>query len=257
MHNRYTALSSGDDLIPHKEDINTRPPMSLAMVIRYVLPTSLLISVAFNLAALSGFWSLKSTSFPTELSLYSPANEAVSYKIVKFHRGYGNDTPTYEMAPSPEVDAAWANLTSTAKIASSISREQAKMMPNRTYPILGHDGQYMIVLHMYHLLHCLVSLPFITWLHPLDYPTFAEDSNVTMSHARHCIGSLRQSIMCTADTTPVVFQWSDRAGGALSRTDVNHVCRDFDRIVEWGERHRFDGIENIDMTVFIPDDLDN
>ncbi|KAJ7751523.1 hypothetical protein DFH07DRAFT_922044 [Mycena maculata] len=209
------------------------------------LQASLTLSVILNLAFLWA-WIMQPRGgvASNEPYIYSPAEDVVRHKLVKFTRGLANDIPIYERRPSPAVDAAWNDLWSVAQ--TKISRPEAVKMPNKTWPLLGEDGTYILALDVFHQLHCLDILR--QQLHP--------DSNYTRvsgAHARHCIGAIRQGLMCSADITPIVWQWSDKLKIAEQRDDVVHVCRDYHRIRDWASERVF---EDIDFTKYVADELD-
>ncbi|KAF9269955.1 hypothetical protein L218DRAFT_4111 [Marasmius fiardii PR-910] len=183
----------------------------------------------------------------TARKLYSPAEDAVEYVILKFHSAFGTDIPIYDQEPSEEVDAAWQDLYEYAY--NKIPREQAALIPNRTYPVLGQEDHYMIALDVFHQLHCLNEMR--KAMYPEYYPLTPE--GIHTPHMRHCISSLRQSLMCSADVTPIVWQWSERSKAAKERNDVVHTCRNFDKIKEWAHQHLLDHQQ--DMSVYIEDDL--
>ncbi|KAJ7696936.1 hypothetical protein B0H17DRAFT_928794, partial [Mycena rosella] len=168
----------------------------------------------------------------------APAQSAVRTKLVKFTRGFAHDVPIYERRPSPAVDEAWRGLYEFAE--TKISSAEAAKMPNRTWP-LGDETSYIVALDVFHQLHCLDIL---RWqLNPgHNYPQFS------MGHIRHCIGAIRQALMCTADITPIVWQWSEKLGEAEQRDDVVHTCRDFSAIRDWAQ-DRFQAFPN--LTVYI------
>ncbi|KAJ7613509.1 hypothetical protein FB45DRAFT_938575 [Roridomyces roridus] len=71
-------------------------------------------------------------------------------------------------------------------------------------------------------------------------PSPISDANTTyphvpISHLRHCIGAIRQALMCAADITPIVWQWSEPRQLVEQRDDVVHVCRDFGSVRRWAE----------------------
>ncbi|KAJ7779390.1 hypothetical protein DFH07DRAFT_910798 [Mycena maculata] len=177
--------------------------------------------------------------------IYSPAEHAVEHKIVKFTRGFADDIPIYERPPSPAVDEAWHELYSVAE--TKIPKSEAMRMPNRTWPIGRDPGNYMFALDVFHQLHCLDTLR--KELHPGHNYT-----HVSAPHLRHCIGAIRQALMCSADISTVVFQWSEKHQRALQRDDIVHVCRDFNRIRGWASEHTFVP-QDTDFTVFVEDDL--
>ncbi|ESK95529.1 hypothetical protein Moror_12715 [Moniliophthora roreri MCA 2997] len=181
-------------------------------------------------------------------ALYSPAQDAVEYVTVKFHSAFGDDIPIYDQEPSKEVDAAWLSLYEYAY--NQVPRDQAALMPNKTYPVLDTDGQYMIALDVFHQLHCLNEMR--KAMYPEYYPVTPE--GIHTPHMRHCISSLRQSLMCSSDITPIVWQWSERSKAAKERSDVVHTCRNFDKIRDWAHDHFLDHQQ--DMSIFIEDDLE-
>ncbi|KAF7372819.1 hypothetical protein MSAN_00487900 [Mycena sanguinolenta] len=179
--------------------------------------------------------------------VYSPAEDIVADKLVKFTRGFAKDVPIYERRPSNAVDAAWQELWSVAPI--KISRSMAMKMPNKTWPLWGPSsrGEYLISLDVFHQIHCLDIL------RKQLYPRYNE-SHVNDVHVRHCIGAIRQALMCSADTTPVIWQWSEKLQEAEQRDDVVHVCRDYHRIRDWASERTVPD-EEIDFRVHVEDDL--
>ncbi|KAJ7071439.1 hypothetical protein C8F01DRAFT_1110512 [Mycena amicta] len=231
----------------HDVAINKSP--SKVYVSYLVLCVLLATSIALNLGALY-FWLHSSGPnnplFPQ--AVYSPAQSILSYTNVNFHSGFGPDVPIYDHPPSDDVDEAWRGLYEFAY--SKIPKSQARLLANKTYPILGDEPRtYMLALDVFHQLHCLDEIR--KAMHPDYYPHTTEGINT--SHMRHCLSSLRQSIQCTADITPIVWQWSEKSHAAKERSDVLHTCRDFNRILAWGREHFAGEMQN--MSVYIPDDL--
>ncbi|KAJ7124761.1 hypothetical protein C8R43DRAFT_853212, partial [Mycena crocata] len=162
----------------------------------------------------------------------APAQDVLEYKTVKFHSGFGHDLPIYDQHPSDEVDKAWEGLYEFAY--SKIPRNQAIYLANTTYPILqdisgDKPTTYMLALDVFHELHCLDEIR--KAMYPDYYPHSSEGINT--SHMRHCLSSLRQSIMCTADISTIVWQWSEKSQAAKERSDILHTCRDFTKIQDW------------------------
>ncbi|KAF8125882.1 hypothetical protein K438DRAFT_2148221 [Mycena galopus ATCC 62051] len=62
-----------------------------------------------------------------------------------------------------------------------------------------------IALEVFHQLHYLASDVLRQQLHPGH--NYTVQSPV---HLRHCVGAIRQALMCYADTNPIVWQWSTR-----------------------------------------------
>ncbi|KAF7329963.1 FAD/NAD(P)-binding domain-containing protein [Mycena kentingensis (nom. inval.)] len=187
---------------------------------------------AYNLAILP-------RRFPE--SGYSPAEGAIKYKQLKFHRGFADDVPIYERRPSPEVDAAWEDLYAYA--ATRIPRSEAVKMTNKTWPVLDEPGNYVIALEVFHQLHCLDMIRQELRLAAGNY------TRMSRAHLRHCIGAIRQALMCYADTTPIVWQWSPEFNEAIQRDDLVHTCRDFDEIQQWAKQRSMGLLP--DLTVYI------
>jgi Mycotoxin biosynthesis protein UstYa len=57
-------------------------------------------------------------------------------------------------------------------------------------------------------------------------------------HVGHCIDSLRESIMCSADITPIVWIWDEERKRSTPRLDVVHTCRNFEKLQDWGKAHK-------------------
>ncbi|KAJ7225950.1 hypothetical protein GGX14DRAFT_423127 [Mycena pura] len=228
--------------------VNSKVHVSLPLLSSIL--AGLFISVALNLGTFY-IW-LNATGprnplFPQ--AVYSPAQDVLDYKMVKFHSGFGSDLPIYDQYPSDEVDEAWRALYEFAY--SKIPRSQAKLLANKTYPILGDEPRtYMLALDVFHELHCLDEIR--KAMYTEYYPHTTEGVNT--SHMRHCLSSLRQSIMCASDVSTIVWQWSEKSQAAKERSDILHTCRDFQKIREWGKKHFAGSMQ--DMTIYIPDDLD-
>ena len=50
------------------------------------------------------------------------------------------------------------------------------------------------------------------------------DTSFTPQMVRQCVASLRQSLMCASDLSPIVWQRSDATHSARERADVAHTC---------------------------------
>lgn len=71
-------------------------------------------------------------------------------------------------------------------------------------------------------------------LYPEHYPDFNVVGNDTLrGHSEHCIDVLRQTSMCTPDTTPLVWQWSEGFGKYMAAWDVTHQCVNYDKFHKW------------------------
>jgi hypothetical protein len=60
--------------------------------------------------------------------------------------------------------------------------------------------------------------------------------------------------MCSADVTPIVFQWDEKAQRSFVRTDTLHSCRKFEKIRGWAKDNQLDG--ELIITAHAEDDLE-
>jgi hypothetical protein len=151
------------------------------------------------------------------------------------------------------------------------------MLPNRTYPFAYNKGYYIVntprtqftdadprlkaELSVFHHLHCLVSSPEVEneadvhqderrrALHPEYYLQIKEK----LPHVNHCVEAMRQSLMCSADISVIVWQWDKIRQRALARANIVHTCRNFDKILEWSKKNR--AREQFAAEVYLDDDL--
>lgn len=71
-------------------------------------------------------------------------------------------------------------------------------------------------------------------------------------HMDHCINSIRQSLMCSADIATIHWQWSDKKQVNLADPKTVHTCRDFEAIRRWAYENR---VGVFDTSVHVPDPL--
>ncbi|KAF5242484.1 hypothetical protein FANTH_8650 [Fusarium anthophilum] len=75
-----------------------------------------------------------------------------------------------------------------------------------------------------------------------------------IEHLEHCYDALRQSLMCSADITPLPWVWSDKAQEAKEVARVTHTCRDFDVLRDWAREH---AVHHFDKKTQADDGLDD
>ncbi|KIJ63431.1 hypothetical protein HYDPIDRAFT_92696 [Hydnomerulius pinastri MD-312] len=174
----------------------------------------------------------------------APANGAVEWVSKRFDDVW--DISIYNGPPSPTVDAAWEALYTHGIM--QLPRSEADRLPNKTAPIPGDEDNYIFTLDVFHQLHCLNNVR--QALHPEYYDEayyvskglhnpmkLHVEGHEGFDHMGHCIDSLRESIMCSADITPIVWAWDERQKQTSPRLDVVHVCRDYGKIQEWADTH--------------------
>jgi hypothetical protein len=129
-----------------------------------------------------------------------------------------------------------------------ITEEEAKQLPNKTVPEAPYEGSgYLIVLNVFHDLHCIDSLrlglyyflddqwnstynPYTLFEHPDDALWAKGGRDLSIMHLDHCIDALRQSTQCNGDITPNVYQWTEKWGEIRAWATVAHECRNFDNV---------------------------
>lgn len=59
-------------------------------------------------------------------------------------------------------------------------------------------------------------------------------------HVDHCIETLRLSLMCYADVTPMLIKPAKDGGVGDADFNTHHKCRNFQNILEWSDEHNYD-----------------
>jgi len=180
--------------------------------------------------------------------LYSPALKAVENEVKVFHVGFQGDLSPFQIPSSPELDDMWEDLYSFG--ISRITKDEAARLPNKTHAIPGDDGHYIAELDVFHNLHCLNMIRkaldpdyYTDWRISTTGNHIPERKNAT-EHVGHCVDWIRQSIMCHADTSVIVWQWEDWAGKSIVKGDIAHTCRKFPAIQDWAKERVLAGQYN-------------
>ncbi|KAJ7641907.1 hypothetical protein FB45DRAFT_901314 [Roridomyces roridus] len=189
--------------------------------------------------------------------LYSPALGAVENQVQVYQLGFPGDMSPYQIPSSPKLDEMWSDLYNYG--ISRISKEEASLLPNKTSPIPGDPGYYIAELDVFHNLHCLNKVRMA--LDPDYYPDWristsnnhiATQKNAT-DHISHCVDWIRQSIMCHADTSVIVWQWAASLNETIVKGNVAHTCRKFDKITDWAKERLL--VNAYDPFVHMEDDI--
>ncbi|KAF7359839.1 hypothetical protein MVEN_00709300 [Mycena venus] len=195
--------------------------------------------------------------FNPERVLYSPALEAVEHEVKVYNVGFASDFSEFQIPSSPALDEMWSDLYNFG--VSRITKKDAARLPNKTHAIPGDDGHYIAALDVFHNLHCLNKVRMA--LDPDYYPDWRisttnnwipSQKNATQ-HVSHCLSWLRQSIMCSSDTSVIVWQWDSTLNASVFKGNVAHTCRKFDKIQAWAKEHMLTKV--YDPTIHIEDDI--
>jgi hypothetical protein len=85
--------------------------------------------------------------------------------------------------------------------------------------------------------------------------TYAPDHELMgMEHLEHCIDALRQSLMCSADVSPIAWQWFEKDQEAKAVAEIAHTCRNFDDIRDWAKEHK---VKQFDRSIHVEDKLNS
>lgn len=142
------------------------------------------------------------------------------------------------------LNQAWGFVLTTLVGISKIPRQEAKHLSSPTLAIPGTD-EYLVQLDVWHELHCLNDLRMVLYpevyggLDEVTWPngTINRDTDA-FRHWDHCVDSIRQTLMCHADVSPIPFHINVPANtGIFPRLATTHTCRDFSKIQQWGRDH--------------------
>ncbi|KAJ2982629.1 hypothetical protein NQ176_g1258 [Zarea fungicola] len=150
--------------------------------------------------------------------------------------------PDYVGFPSPEIDAAWHRLISTTDVYLTDNEMRENLRNEGTFSDLPEgdrlytdpfSGLYQAVPSVFHDLHCLNKIRRAIYID--HYP---EDLNdIYWPHIQHCLDTIRQSLMCTGDLTPIPEAFTPyKPDGSLEPIfQVFHSCRDYEAIQKWAK----------------------
>uniref|UniRef100_A0A093UMG9 Uncharacterized protein n=1 Tax=Talaromyces marneffei PM1 TaxID=1077442 RepID=A0A093UMG9_TALMA len=179
---------------------------------------------------------LQSPLPPWPSTLYSPAQHIVQYETVLFNRGLNRNDSIFVGPPDDASDAAWEALWEP-NLFAQIPNHQAEKIPNNSIPVAKTDTS-IVGLDVFHQLHCLNALR--KNLRPERYEGRSDKSKIKdvavgIEHLDHCVESLRQSLICTADLSPVRWEWTAKG---YATTTTAHICRNWKMITDWAESHK-------------------
>ncbi|KAK3994930.1 hypothetical protein QBC44DRAFT_261069 [Cladorrhinum sp. PSN332] len=176
---------------------------------------------------------------------YSPA----PVKYVNKYLVGDPDTPKFLGQPRPEMDEAWHELLDGTLIRYTASELQKA---NSATSVQHKHGGYVGGLGVSHSLHCIKRIK--QYIHQ-DYYYAHEAQNQTelYSHVDHCLESLRQSILCSADTNVYTLKWTKHSRVKPTvKVPQPHACVDWEALHEWmrGRAARLDEMVGPDPALY-------
>ncbi|KAH8817356.1 hypothetical protein F5884DRAFT_779139 [Xylogone sp. PMI_703] len=170
-------------------------------------------------------------AFPTELESVEGwiEYEDIVFKSSGFHDQNISVDP-YEGPLSPETNSKWLQLQDVG-IYRLTAAENAQL-PTSTAFDLEHPDNYIVVIAMFHQIHCLDQIRHVAYG---DVNPYNEPESVVKMHLDHCVDYLRQVLMCHGDTTPITVYHDYTHDPPKWRTnwEIHHTCRNYDKLHEW------------------------
>ncbi|KAK3935324.1 hypothetical protein QBC46DRAFT_422863 [Diplogelasinospora grovesii] len=171
---------------------------------------------------------------------YSPVlrDAKVKYAFTSFNGSFLQQD-IYRLPGSVEVDAAWEALgvDYRAGVISTDEGLKSGLTPAHVQRADKYGGGFFVNVEGLHHLHCLES----TVLQLRDYKAlgthaFKNDDHILQLHVSHCLDTVRQVLMCNADTGVLGQVWADRKHpAAFPDFNTRHKCKNYDDIRRWGE----------------------
>ncbi|KAF1935604.1 hypothetical protein EJ02DRAFT_415491 [Clathrospora elynae] len=161
---------------------------------------------------------------------YSPITDRIQSTVQNV---YPESHSVFSKEPSEDVNAAWAKLVAPMLIQATESEVKATNEdPAERLELI--QGGYLGSLGVFHELHCLRRL----YWHMYDEIYFANmtemDREYERGHARHCIETLRLSLMCQANTALYTFEWDESRRKKQHLTSkAQRQCIRWDPVYEW------------------------
>ncbi|KAI1128591.1 hypothetical protein F5Y10DRAFT_240115 [Nemania abortiva] len=249
---RLRNLSSGntctDDIAHSGSQQSTARHRKLR---HYAIRRPTIARIVFFLSVLLNFFLMGkvflSSTARDRILTYSPALPAISYERVVFSSGFGIEQSPFQGEPSEENNKLWAGLYDFG--ITRVSPAEARPMDNKTLPIPGSEGGYVIQLSVFHQLHCLNQIRKGIY-GAVDMAN--EDDLLGIEHLDHCLDMLRQSVMCNSDITPTTFARTSPRARMKVVAEVVHTCRNFANIQQWAWNRRLS--TELDRDTLVTDD---
>ncbi|KAK0127739.1 hypothetical protein ONS96_007253 [Cadophora gregata f. sp. sojae] len=248
---RYALVASAEESIPlgrldsssdDSKDIK-RALQRLRYRRMYAVSSGLILSMFLNMYLLLSLAAHDGFSHAP----YSPASTILRNNKVVFSSGFGIEQSPFQGQPNELNNKLWESLYNFG--ITRISTEEARPMPNKTLPIPGDKGGYVVQLSVFHLLHCL-NLVRRGLYGEVDMSN--NDDSLGIEHLDHCVDHIRQSIMCSSDVAPLTFARRSMDEKPKAVAEVLHGCRDFSAVQRWALQRQI-SLE-VDFDTVVTDD---
>ncbi|ATY67298.1 tat pathway signal sequence [Cordyceps militaris] len=205
------------------------------------------------------FWLSGSKGVPSEVecakatSSYSPVLSSLDFWEGNFENGFMRES-IYRGPPTRDLEQAWDDLWHHQGVGVSkqglvaLNKTQGKYL--QTNRSTAAEPEYYALVEMFHQLHCLNIIRQATWpirVYNASWGEALQPMNVSESlgraHVDHCVETLRLSLMCLGDVTPMLLRTED---GTLNTSaadfDVHHKCRSYEQIRDFVDASGVDPI---------------
>ncbi|OAG45674.1 hypothetical protein AYO21_00310 [Fonsecaea monophora] len=193
--------------------------------------------------------------------LWSPAEEQVEYFDLDIDNDFAAGS-RYRGPPTPELDAAWEELWHFGYVAiprdklSALNRQEQLPDGRTVARINGSTDHFQASLEVFHQLHCLDVVRQHSWAayYARHTDTVRTPADLKVSpvglrmHVDHCIETLRKTIMCQSDVTPLLIINDPTKPDGCPDFSAFHRCRKFHRVWAWMKRNQRDVPRRMDHT---------
>ncbi|EXU99302.1 DUF3328 domain protein [Metarhizium robertsii] len=167
--------------------------------------------------------------------------DGIEWEVRTYDDKFGNHGP-FRGEPRPELDEAWATFLFTDyTIRVPVPGWRNASSPNTILTEFEDEtGGIMGTFSFLHNLHCLKIIR--QYMLSDYYSATAEmfkpgPGQPIRTHIDHCIDILRQSELCHADTSLMIFEWQEHARIPINLHGAKHICANPDKLNRWLEAH--------------------
>ncbi|KAL8376467.1 hypothetical protein RB595_007522 [Gaeumannomyces hyphopodioides] len=250
----YSPLAATDDQNePHDGIELAKPSILAAFMPRLIIVGIASLFIVSNIVCcLLGAYVGRSTRPAVDLdsecsfytSKYSPILDevGVKYTDTSFNGSFMQQN-IYRRPASPEVDVAWEALGADYR-PGIVSKEQGAAAGLGSRHVQRSDkfgGGFFVNVEGLHHLHCLnlvrKGLYYnVQYYKNLGTHAFLNDERILQLHISHCLDTIRQALMCNADTGLLGQVWyNPRNVTPFPDFNTKHRCKNFDAIREWAK----------------------
>ncbi|KAK4466080.1 hypothetical protein QBC42DRAFT_259960 [Cladorrhinum samala] len=171
--------------------------------------------------------------------IYDDVSSTIKCSTVRYDTGPSPDPPDFKAfwgrhwfeGSEDDINLLWHQLSSVQLL--SITAEEASRLPARTARDADRPGRFAVTPQVFHDMHCLNYVR----NHALGLPQMHNDetSEERRIHVEHCLGLLRQSLLCEGNLQPIVYTTLDGEPQANPGA-TPRKCRNWGALWEWARQ---------------------